>query len=604
MNNKFFSKVVISNIIVVGFVIATFFIIYRVLNNDLNKIIYQKQQISSFSSEINVVSENLQLSFNLKDDSFLSKAAIASNKTYNRLSYLKDAGFDVDTIQNLYVEFFKHAVETTSILLENRLQEARKAHLISEEKHHKLRAEVKKLNETLNEKQAKTIENIVIWMVISSGLLALIMIGNMLYLRKSFLLLQTQQNELTDLKLNAVKKEQELVMDRATMIDAIGDGIYGIDEKGFCTFINKAGLNILKYDKDIILNTHQHHLFHHHKIDGNVYPEEECPIYKTLRDKKTRQATEHFITQEGEFIPVSLTVAPIGSKGAVVAFKDITEAKRYEELLEKNVQEKTKELQELNDSLEERISVEVLKNKEQLSTLEQQSRLAALGEMIGNIAHQWRQPLSVITVAATGMKLHKDVGNLSDERINDAVNNINESAQYLSKTIDTFRNFVKENKELKRVVIQNCIDSALTIVKAALKNNNIELINTIDYSNPIHVTMLEGEFSQVIINIVNNSKDILLQKKIEDPWVKLELTKGDNKEIVILSIEDNGGGIPENVMPRIFDPYYTTKHQSQGTGLGLHMSYRIITESLHGKLYAKNTKEGAKFFIEIPLDTP
>ena len=111
--------------------------------------------------------------------------------------------------------------------------------------------------------------------------------------------------------------------------------------------------------------------------------------------------------------------------------------------------------------------------------------------------------------------------------------------------------------------------------------------------------MVTGELEQVIINIINNSKDILLEKEVENPWVKLELI--EEKDKVIITIEDNGGGIPESVLPKIFNPYFTTKHQSQGTGLGLHMSYKIITESLNGKLYVKNAKEGAKFFIELPL---
>lgn len=112
--------------------------------------------------------------------------------------------------------------------------------------------------------------------------------------------------------------------------------------------------------------------------------------------------------------------------------------------------------------------------------------------------------------------------------------------------------------------------------------------------------MVAQELDQVIINILNNAKDILKDKNIENSWIKLKLSKENGN--VIISVEDNGGGIPDNVMPHIFEPYFTTKHQSQGTGLGLHMSYKIVTESLHGNLYAINTLNGAKFYIEFPIE--
>ena len=111
--------------------------------------------------------------------------------------------------------------------------------------------------------------------------------------------------------------------------------------------------------------------------------------------------------------------------------------------------------------------------------------------------------------------------------------------------------------------------------------------------------MVSGELPQVVINIINNAKDILVEKEIKDPWIKIKLK--NQKDKAIISIEDNAGGIPEDVMVRIFEPYFTTKHQSQGTGLGLHMSYKIIKESLKGHIYAINTQNGAKFYIELPL---
>ena len=219
--------------------------------------------------------------------------------------------------------------------------------------------------------------------------------------------------------------------------------------------------------------------------------------------------------------------------------------------------------------------------------------------MIGNIAHQWRQPLSVISTAASGMKMEKEFELLTDDKFNKYCDGIVDQTQYLSNTIDTFRDFIKEKKEKAEVVLQDRIDGALNILVTSLQNNHIKLINNINYDKNIKITMIKGELSQVIINIFNNAKDILIEKKIDEPYIKIDCIVKENNAII--TVEDNGGGIKDDVLLKVFDPYFTTKHQSQGTGLGLHMSYKIITESFYGKLYVENTEVGAKFFIELPL---
>ena len=229
-----------------------------------------------------------------------------------------------------------------------------------------------------------------------------------------------------------------------------------------------------------------------------------------------------------------------------------------------------------------------------------QSKIAAMGDMVANIAHQWRQPLSVISTVSTGSKLKKEMNILSDEEFTENMEIINTNVQYLSSTIDTFRNFLKEEKIYKEVILQDRIDITLNIYGTAIKNHQINLINNIDYTHPIKIHLVVGELSQVLGNILTNAKDALLERKIEDAWIKLEMEKND--DFVTISVEDNAGGIATQNMPRIFEPYFTTKHSSQGTGLGLHMSYKIITESLNGKLYAQNTQNGAKFFIQLPLN--
>jgi len=174
------------------------------------------------------------------------------------------------------------------------------------------------------------------------------------------------------------------------------------------------------------------------------------------------------------------------------------------------------------------------------------------------------------------------------------------NSEQLSTTIDSFRNFVEEKIELKKVVIQDRINNALSIIETRMQNEYITLINNIDYSTPVSAIITVGELSQVIINIMNNAIDILIYKKQEDKIIEINLE--EKEDTVIISIEDNGGGISKKTMKHIFEPYFTTKNKSVGAGIGLYMSYDIIINHMKGDLYAKNTQKGAKFFIEVPLE--
>ena len=238
--------------------------------------------------------------------------------------------------------------------------------------------------------------------------------------------------------------------------------------------------------------------------------------------------------------------------------------------------------------------------KKDLQLLEQ-AKMASMGEMIANIAHQWRQPLSAISSSSSGAKVQYKMGMLEDEEFEHAMDTITEKTHYLSETINTFRDYIKENKEVATVEIQERIDVSIHIVESVLHDKSIKLINEVDYKQKVKMTIPKCELSQVIINIMNNAKDILVENNTPNPWVKISTNIENN--IMKIEIEDNGGGIPEDILPKIFDPYFTTKHKSQGTGLGLHMSQRIVVESLHGKLYAQNTVNGAKFVIELKITT-
>ncbi|BFU78448.1 hypothetical protein ALC152_16630 [Arcobacter sp. 15-2] len=273
--------------------------------------------------------------------------------------------------------------------------------------------------------------------------------------------------------------------------------------------------------------------------------------------------------------------------------------KKANKKLQLLVSQKTKNLEDLNKTLEERIKKAIKENSKKDAILYQQSKNAQMGEMIGNIAHQWRQPLSLISTAASGILAQKEFGILTDEKENQALNAIIEKATFLSTTIDTFRDYIKEKKELTEVILQERLEKDINIVKASLTNNYIILHKELNKSEPIKINLLAGELSQVVINILNNAKDVLVERKVEKPTIYFTVHKKNNQAII--TVEDNAGGIQDDVLAKIFNPYFTTKHQSLGTGLGLYMSKEIIEKHLNGSLTATNTNRGALFTIVLPL---
>ncbi len=228
------------------------------------------------------------------------------------------------------------------------------------------------------------------------------------------------------------------------------------------------------------------------------------------------------------------------------------------------------------------IDMSEIKDKEQL--IIQQSKMASLGEMIGNIAHQWRQPLSFISTAATGMKLQKEFDQLDDKTFNDTIDNIAQTTMFLSQTIDDFQNYLKTDKTKMQFNLSSSIEKLLNIVKSSFTNNFIDIELSLD--KQINLNSFENELNQALLNIINNSKDALKEKDFDDRFIKINTFKKANSAII--EIIDNAGGINPEIIDRIFEPYFTTKHKSQGTGLGLYMTHKIVSESLKGEIKVQN----------------
>ena len=258
-------------------------------------------------------------------------------------------------------------------------------------------------------------------------------------------------------------------------------------------------------------------------------------------------------------------------------------------------------LNALNKQLNKKVKEEIEKNSAQEKILSQQAKMAAMGEMIGNIAHQWRQPLTTISIAATGMKFQKDMDMLTDEEFEHSIDSIKNSTQFLSDTIDDFRNFFKSNQVINRVNIQQLFQKAYDLFGIKFGNKDITIVENIDN---IELKTYQNELIQVIINILNNAKDAF--EDLEEKYIFIDVSLDEDR--LIIQIKDNAGGIKESILPRIFEPYFTTKHKSQGTGIGLYMSEQIITKHIQGKISAQNVSyeynnqnyKGALFIIEIP----
>ena len=240
------------------------------------------------------------------------------------------------------------------------------------------------------------------------------------------------------------------------------------------------------------------------------------------------------------------------------------------------------------------IDLSEIKQKDKL--IEQQSKLALMGEMISMIAHQWRQPLNII--GAINMKVETKLDfedTINAEAYEPISKDINTQLEFMSKTIDDFRDFFKTDKKKIETNYTTLVNSSLNIIGGSLKSKHIDLIKELNCEDTIKI--YSNEVTQVILNIIKNAEDILLEKNIKEPYIKI-ITYSHNNES-ILEVIDNGGGISEDIIDKIFDPYFSTKQEKHGTGLGLYMSKTIIEEHCEGKLEVENKDNEVIFRISL-----
>ncbi len=380
------------------------------------------------------------------------------------------------------------------------------------------------------------------------------------------------------------------------------------DVNGIITFVNDEFCAISGYSKDELIGRN-HNIVRH----PDVPKEKFALLWETIKNKNIYKDTVKNLAKDGTAFYVNTTIIPILDESQNIAEYiairyDVTKEMllreelikkeaEYEELnrsLEKRVEEQTRELKELNQTLEERVQEEIAKNEEKQRMMFWQSRHASLGQMLANIAHQWRQPLTELSLAMFNIK--KALQNSNEEDVNKFYLESKHIIQNMSQTIDDFTNFFSPDKEKYYFNISESIKESLVLLENMI---NDEMITIKTDFEDIEVLGITNELTQVIINLINNSKDAFIHNSIL--LREISITTKKENSFAVIEVQDNAGGIAKDNLEKIFEPYFTTKHKSRGTGLGLFMSRMICEQGLGGTLDVKSKKNTTTFSIKIPV---
>lgn len=329
------------------------------------------------------------------------------------------------------------------------------------------------------------------------------------------------------------------------------------------------------------------------RIDATLERKGAC--YQERRDGKvtvSHHGQEYQIAApKGQIIDLLLSTYELASEknqellGAKQALSELNQQ------LEQRVRERTRALEA--ETAERVQAVEELRRKDEI--LMQQSRQAALGEMIGNIAHQWRQPLNAVGLLVQDISLCYEYGNFDKGYLDQSTHKIMKLVRHMSQTIDDFRNFFTPDRDKVPFDLGKTVAKTLQLVEGSLADKGIKV--QIDSQEVPVLTGYPNEFAQVLLNILNNAKDAFSGQKVEEPSVTVQVSCENGRAIV--TIADNAGGIPGDIIDRVFEPYFTTKDQGKGTGIGLYMSKKIVEKTMNGSLTVRNTGSGAEFRIEV-----
>jgi PAS domain S-box-containing protein len=372
------------------------------------------------------------------------------------------------------------------------------------------------------------------------------------------------RREIEERKKAEIKLSDQLLFLEALM-DAIPNPIFYKDEMHRIVGCNSAFIEFVGKEKDVVLGKNSAEIF---RSDAEVLRDIDCEVLRhrgVLSDEimleNAKGEMRHIVLYKSTYLNTRKDAC-----GVVGMMVDITELRQI-----------------------------MSKQKEQEQILIHQSRMAAMGEMIGNIAHQWRQPISTISLLIQDINDAYEYGELDQKYLDDFSDKTLKQIRFMSETIDDFRDYLRPDKSRKSFSLVESVRNSMKIMDATFKNNNVRVI--FDFERDIVVPGYKNEFSQVLLNIFKNVKDEIELRKIKEGMLRITLEDGGEK--AILTIEDNAGGIPEAIIDKIFNPYFSTKEEFGGTGIGLHMSKNIIETNMDGSIRVENTDLGAKFTIEL-----
>jgi PAS domain S-box-containing protein len=377
--------------------------------------------------------------------------------------------------------------------------------------------------------------------------------------------------DITELKL-----QQNSLEEQAHIIQQANDAFIRTDSEGNILSWNPAAQKIFGFSKDEVLG-----------ININIlYPQNDKDMLKQsillINYQDEMRSTIELVHKNGTNIAIEQTISKLMNEdeaNILFVLKDVTFNKQLTS--EINKQEK------------------IIYN---------QSHHVSVGQMIGNIAHQWRQPLSVITTSVSGMLLKKEVDSLSDESFDQTCNLVLQTSKYLSNTINDFQRFIKGERIFETFNISQNIQSCFNLQGPVLKDNHINIVK--EFDETLELKGYPNELTQCFMNFINNSKDAFLMNNIapKDRFIFIKMNKSDDQ--LEIKFNDSAGGAPEEVIQKVFDQYFTTKDEQSGTGLGLNMTYNLIVKGMNGNIEAQNelveykgkTYKGLCFTIHLPLN--
>jgi PAS domain S-box-containing protein len=458
------------------------------------------------------------------------------------------------------------------------------------------------LKEAINLKKdtlkESTVDHIKATVLIFLAFLALSVVGSFIFSKRLGKIFNEYEDNINKQKEKIIHSNELL----KTVIDNTEDLVFYKDKdfkyvlcnQSFCDFLGKSEQEILGKDDFELFD----------EETSNIFKEEDIYIINNLdsiyvenilTDAKGQRL--HFYTHKSILQDKDSTISGIVgfSKNFTETQNLINQLSTTNQALEEKVKARTIELEELNKSLENRVNVEVEKNRQKDKIVQNSARQAQMGEMLSMIAHQWRQPLSIISTIAGSLRLEVELETGSKDKMLDELESIESHTQFLSRTINDFRNFFNPNKLKEDISLNTILEKSISIFAKNFETQNIILEKNYDFKSSVNI--YSNEVMQVILNLIKNSIDVFKDRDISSP--KITINSIEEKDYQIIEIIDNGGGIEESLIEKVFDPYFSTKNEKNGTGLGLYMSKTIIEDHCKGEITVENYKDGCKFNIKF-----